>query len=500
MSNPGKSLVVQFRKIGNFVSLTRREVLYAMGAGTITTLVSCGGGNSTASNPPSSGLQPVPSGATTAASVSISSTAAGTIGPAFAGLSYEKGAMAQPLFQSSNNDLVGLFKGLGPSLLRIGGNTVDQTQWNASGAGRTSGEVAPSDIDALAGFLQATGWTVLYGVNLATSTAAAAAAEVAYAAKALGNSLYGIEIGNECDLYGNAGSYFAGNWTLQNFEQRWGQFRTAILTATPSVVITGPASASNVTTWTIPFAQDVGSREIALLTQHYYRGDGQSASSTAAELISPDATLTSELQQLNGAAQQIGIPYRLAETNSFYNSGASGVSNTYASSLWVVDFLSNIALGGGAGANFHGGGNDPYTPIADNDGTVAGVRPEYYGIKLFTLAGQGTLLATMVSAGSLDVTAYTVKSSNGALNLLVVNKDPSATLNLTINCGRSVSSASLLLMTAPALSATTGVTIQGASIQTDGTFMPGNAYALQTNGSTVNCYVNASSAGLISIT
>jgi hypothetical protein len=490
-------------KIRNIVRLTRRDVLYGIGAGTVSTLVGCAGGNSTGSGPgtTSSSSQPIPSGATTAASITISATTVGTIGQAFAGLSYEKSSMSEPLFRSSNTDLIGMFKGLGTSLLRIGGNSVDQTQWNASGTGGTFGEIAPSDIDALAGFLQATGWTVLYGVNLATSTPAAAAAEVAYAAQKLGSSLYAIEIGNECDLYGNAGNYFAGNWTLQDFEQLWGQFRTAILAVSPDVVLTGPASASNITTWTIPFGQDVGSGEIALLTQHYYRGDGENASSTDAELISPDATLVSELQQLNTGAQQIGIPFRLTETNSFSGGGASGVSDSYASSLWAIDHLSNIALGGGVGANFHGGGDSPgYTPIADNNGTVVGARPEYYGIKLFTLAGQGALLETTVSAAGLDVTAYTVKSSNSGLNLLVVNKDPSKTLSLTVNCGQSVSSASLLLMTAPTLDATTGVTIQGASIQQDGTFMPEVAYTLQASGSTVSCYVNALSAGMIAIT
>ncbi len=87
--------------------------------------------------------------------------------------------MAKPFFSPQNSDAIGLFKLIGPSLLRIGGNSVDKTTWMPNGAGRTSGQVAPSDIDALAGFLQATGWQVLYGTNLAQSTPALAAAEIA---------------------------------------------------------------------------------------------------------------------------------------------------------------------------------------------------------------------------------------------------------------------------------------------------------------------------------
>jgi hypothetical protein len=65
------------------------------------------------------------------------------------------------VFSAESADAIGLFKLIGPSLLRIGGNSVDKTTWVPNGAGRTSGQVSPSDIDALAGFLKATGWQVL---------------------------------------------------------------------------------------------------------------------------------------------------------------------------------------------------------------------------------------------------------------------------------------------------------------------------------------------------
>ena len=55
-----------------------------------------------------------------------------------------------------------------------------------------------------------------------------------------------------------------------------------------------------------------------------------------------------------------------------------------------------------------------YTPIADSGGAVVEARPEYYGILLFTLAGQGTLYTTSLSGiGSLNITAYAVKTSSG---------------------------------------------------------------------------------------
>jgi len=53
--------------------------------------------------------------------------------------------------------------------------------------------------------------------------------------------------------------------------------------------------------------------------------------------------------------------------------------------------------------------------------------------------------------------------------------------------------------TAPDLVATAGVTIQGASVNVDGTFSPSTAYTLTANSSQLTCYVPALSAVLIQV-
>ena len=480
-------------------------------------LPGCGGTSSPAATTPTTPVsatnpQPVPSGPLSTATITVSATAAGTIGPAFAGLSYEKSALYEPLFTASNANLIALFKRLGTSVLRVGGNSVDRNVWTANGAGQIAGQIAPGDVTALAAFVKATGWQVLYGINLGgaatgATTPALAAAEVAYAVSAFGSSLLGIEIGNECDLYGNTGNYFAGNWSLSQFETLWAQYRSAILASSPNVAITGPASASSESSWTVPFGKAVTKSEITLLTQHYYRANGQLATSTVQYLVTPDTSLLSDLATLQTGAQAIGIPYRMSECNSYYNGGADGVSDAYASSLWVIDYLFNLAQNGAAGANFHGGGNGTgYTPIADSSGVVVGARPEYYGMLFFTLAGAGQLYQTTVAAGSLNVTAYAVKSSSGGLNLVIVNKDSTQNLNVNMTLPTTVTTATLLAMTqltagasGPNLSATSGVAIQGASVSVDGTFSPGTAYTLTAGSTLVSCYVPALSAVLVQV-
>jgi alpha-L-arabinofuranosidase len=203
---------------------------------------------------------------------------------------------------------------------------------------------------------------------------------------------------------------------------------------------------------------------------------------------------------MKAGAASIGVPFRYTEANSFWDGGAIGVSNSYASSLWVIDFLFNIAQGGGTGVNLTGGGNTGgYTPIADIDGAVVEARPEYYGTLLFTLAGQGTLFETAVSASGLDVSAYAVECPDGGLNVIVVNKDATHNLQLAIECGRAVRSAELMVMTGPSLAATNGVAIQGAMVAQDGSFAPGAPYSATASDDTVSCYLGALSAALIQI-
>ena len=495
--------------------LNRRQVLHGVLALAGSSLLpGCGSSSSnSSSNPSNPTVQPKPSGSVTDATLTVTTTTRGSIGPAFAGLSYEKSQLYGRLFTSSNSDLIGLFKRIGPSVLRIGGNTVDENVWTPTGPGQTAGQIAPSDVDAVAGFVKAAGWQCLYGINLGGSATGAtnptlAAEEVAYAAQQFGSSLLGIEIGNEPDLYGGSGHYYAGNWSLSQFITLWKQFRTAILATTPTVPITGPADAGSVSTWTVPFGETVTKSEITLLTQHYYRANGQSPSSTVQYLVTPDTNLINNLIALEAGAQQIGVPYRMAECNSFYNGGAPNVSDSYASALWVIDYLFDCALYGSIGVNFHGGGSGPgYTPIASSGSTVIEARPEYYGILLFTLAAQGTLYTTQLSVGSLNVTAYAVKTASGGLNLVIVNKDSSQNLLLTTTLPQSATSATLLEMTqftlgttSPSLSATSDVTIQGASVGADGSFSPNVAYILTPNGMQVQCYVPLLSAVLIQVT
>jgi hypothetical protein len=478
--------------------LSRRRLLH--GAASLAAFSLLPGCGYTSNVPSGNGPQPPPA-PFVQGSLTLMATSVGVIPPRFMGLSYEKLAMTYGYFHPSNHNLIALLRRLGAGVLRLGGGSVDELLWTRNGTG-SHAQITSADIKALAGFLESTGWQCLYGVNLATSTPALAAEEVAVAVSALGANLLGIELGNEPDEYGVPGKFFAGNWTFPDFLDLWNSFRSAILQVAPNVPLTGPATGggNHITNWTLPFGQTVTASELVLLTQHYYRASAANATSTASFLISPDSQLTGDLAILNAGARQLGIPYRMSECNSLSHGGAPGVSDSYASSLWVIDFLFDTALGGASGVNMHGGGNSYYTPISDDSGAVIEARPEYYGLLLFTLAGPGSLLQTKLSAGDVDATAYAVRTANGGLNLIVVNKDTLQTLTLTIETNQSIQMATQLTMTGPNLAAISGVTIQGATVNSDGSFAPAIAGTLTSAGTQTTCDIPALCAVLISIT
>jgi hypothetical protein len=382
-------------------------------------------------------------------------------------------------------------------VLRVGGNSVDKTTWSPGGAGGTTGAIAKPDVDRLAAFAKATGWKVIYGVRFAGSTPATAADEAGYAASALGSQLAGFEIGNEPDLYASNGLE-PTTFTYADFRSAWESYAAAILAKAPGSALTGPAASYSFAKWTIPFAADEASR-LSLLTQHWYRANGKDPASTIDLLLSPDPTLATELHAIAdaAAANHIVGGFRFAETNSFYNGGAPGISDGFGTALWVLDYLFTHARYGSRGVNLHGGNNGPgYTPIADAAGAVVGPRPEYYGLSLFARATPGDMVQATTSTTDPSLRAYAVTTPAGATNVIVVNASRTTAFAATIDLGVAPASAESLVLTAPSLDATTGITLGGVTLGPDGSGSPA-ATAVAVSGTKIMLSVPASSATLV---
>src|SRR5437763_1801236 len=290
-----------------------------------------------------------------AVTITVHAAASGQVGSGFAGFSYEKDRVGAGVFDTRDTNLVKLFQRLGPSVLRLGGNLVDKVNWHATGKGGSAKEIAPADVTKLAGFLKATGWKAIYGINLKTNTPANAASEAQFAAKALGGGLLAFEIGNEPNFYRTEATY----------ETSFNSYVTAIRAKVPGAAFDGPGTASK-TAWLQPFASH---EKVAILSMHTYVGTNSGAT-IAAMLAStqPGGRLPGEWTALQKAKQAHSVPvWRMTEANSFFHGGAAGVSDVQAAALWTLDFLYGTAAHDGSGVNFHGGTSSQfplhYSPI-----------------------------------------------------------------------------------------------------------------------------------------
>ena len=444
-----------------------REMLkVASGLGLTGLGVASCGGNS---------VSQMPLASLAVASVVLNTTKKGALlDSRFAGLSYEKSKLHSGLFSGRNTAMIKLLTLLGPSVLRIGGNSVDTSSW--MGAIPDLTPIQKSDVDALADFAKASGWSVIYGINMANNTTANLVDEARYATAKLGDTLLGFEIGNEPDLYTLYDTKRFTEKAYIGFSTAWQTMAAALREELSLAILTGPATAYNLDTYTVPFVKQHSSK-IAMLTHHYYRGDGKSDASTMDTLLRPDTALQGNLHKLAGAAQGLSMGFRIGECNSFYDGGAPGVSNAYGTALWALDFIFTCALAQCSGVNFHGGGSTSYSPITDNGkGEVTSVRPLFYGMAMFAQLAQGTkgyaVPATVTLDQSMNFTAYGVVGDAGTNNVLLINKDALTTVATTVTVDISIGSMQMLALTGPCLMSTDGILLAGVHIASDGTWSP----------------------------
>ena len=473
-------------------------------------------GGDSAWGTPVSGSPPF-SGPTVTGTVTVEpSTSVGTIGSGFAGFSFEKTHLSNSTFVGMNAALIELFKLLGPTVARIGADDVDKCTWvptapAGGGAPPYSRSIGTADVDGLAAFAKATGARIIYGLDYSSNNPSNSAAEAAYAQNALGANLYGFEIGNEINRY--------GTWP-GTLKSQYDSIANAVLTAAPGAKLVGPAAGGgDALSLTTPFAADEASKNLVLLTQHYYAGtagklpDAQDYVSILLNLnqSTSQTGYVGTVQTTNTAAVSNRIPdgYRVGECNTLAGHGQDGISNALISALWGLDFMFTTAEHGASGVNFHGGetgmdGSAPfyYSPIEETNGVVTAANPLFYGMLLFSLAGTGDELATTAVAGNLTFNTYALARTDGALSVVLSNKDTSEGVKATVNVGRSVTSASAIYLQGPApasLTSMTGITLAGAGISAAGAWNRQPPYALASSGNTFSVMVPPASAALVRV-
>jgi hypothetical protein len=266
----------------------------------------------------------------------------------------------------------------------------------------------------------------------------------------------------------------------------------------PRVPFAGPDIATSAIDWMEGFARDEGP-DIALLTAHHYI-TGQANPATSIELmLQEEKKYQPTLAKFQAIAQSAHVPWRMCETQSFSGGGRAGVSDTFASALWALDYLFVLAGYGCSGVNMETGVNhlgviSKYTPINDDLAGHYSPAPEYYGLLAFAHAAKGEQIAIAANTGGINLTAYATRQSRSDTILTVINKDMTrdATVEIT---GIAPKQASVMRLTA--LAATSGASFGGASVAADGTWPGATSAAVKIAGGKALLDVPARSAALV---
>ncbi len=401
----------------------------------------------------------------------------GAIPPDFMGLGYEISSVADGPLSAQNGRYVNLVRRLSQrGVIRIGGNTSDYSSFatNGSAVSAPKGTVVNEEnLRALGTFLDATGWNLIWGLNLGSGTLENAAAEARAVAAIAKDKLLAFEIGNEPDLFGHGAAHRPRTYGYEDYLREYRTYKAAIRRELPNAPFAGPDAAS-ATDWVTRFASDEGN-DLKLLTHHYYR-ECASPTSTLERLLHPDPKLTPELEKLKAASVASGVPYRICETNSLCGGGKPGVSDTFGAALWALDFMLSLAWAGAAGVNIETGMNQLgwiswYSPIGDDRHGAYSSKPEYYAMLAFAQAIRGQRLALDLENGGVNLTAYATGDETG-MRVAVVNKDAAANARVTVMCGRQMRRGNLIRLTGPSLESKGGVELSGATARADGEWHP----------------------------
>jgi hypothetical protein len=419
----------------------------------------------------------------------------------FSGLGFEA-ALLRPengtrYFRPDNRPLINLFHTLGIKSLRVGGNTSDRDVRQLP---------SNADLDSLFAFSQAAGLKVIYCLRLHDGDPASDVQTVKYIMDHYGQQIDCFSIGQEPSAYPvektearpNLDRMGTANekYSYALYRESWKKFADVIIAAAPNVKFCGP-SVHNNGEWARRFMEDFGhSDHVVLITEHLYPGGAGGKVPTPE--MGRDRMLSDEAWGSNSfprvyqrlyesfvpMALSNGLPYRLEEVNNYFNGGATNVSNTFASSLWGLDFMYWWAEHQAAGLNFHTGDRvaagysllpSKYTAFySTTNGYV--VRPLGYGIKAFDLGCHGRFVPMTVSGSSnLNLSTYAVLGHDKNLYVTLINKEHgddgrAATVMLAPGTNFTQGEIVSLIQSVGDVAATSGITLGGSGIESDGSW------------------------------
>lgn len=413
-------------------------------------------------------------------------------------------------------NLAALLKTSGPGVVRIGGDSSDDTFWTSTNEQAPTWAkvtIGPQSFEHLDAVLKDSGWKAIIGLDFKHFDPKRAADEAQIAKRILGPRLKAVGIGNEPNIYYD---------DVDKFLSDYDAYLTAIKAAVPDLPVIGPETSTSANSRKLLdsfVAKYAGKGPVAALSHHRYSQtacDGKKPNLD--QLLSGAGYSTDKkgAEDLVGIAKKSGLPVFLDETNSVSCEGQSGVSDVYGSALWAVGYGLSAASAGVDGVYFHGsldrcGGSKPaykdYTALcADSKKSLASGQfrgqPIYYGLSFLGRLGAGNFVAVdNPNWQTFRVFAVRDKTKLTIAILNVANpRDAGVTrAHISVDGHHSRVSAVRLTNDEKKLTAKKGTRLGAKSLAESGTLNGLQTEAVRYDGSAIDIDVDSASAVLVTL-
>jgi hypothetical protein len=185
------------------------------------------------------------------------------------------------------------------------------------------------------------------------------------------------------------------------------------------------------------------------------------------------------LRDYASVARASGLPFRLDEANTVSCGGRNGVSNTFASALWAVDFIARAMASGLAGINLQGnpGNCRGYSPVCAATtrrlaAGAVGAQPEWYALLLTKALIGARPLRMSATSSRPNVDVMALLGPHRRLRVVIVDDQPPGTgpLSVELRVGSRFGAARSLPLTAASPRATKGVLLGGRAVAPAGSW------------------------------
>ncbi|KAJ6545101.1 glycoside hydrolase family 79 protein [Mycena vulgaris] len=279
----------------------------------------------------------------------------------------------------------------------------------------------------------------------------------------LGDKLIGFQVGNEPDQY-PLHDHRPKTYGPADFSNEFG-IVDAALRADPKVSVVdgkliGPSLSGQwqpQEIWDVDFIPN-HQKSLAALSMSFYPANNCAkvfGGANATNVIDPQTIFPSYLDHTAGQkiaaaylssttlAQTFNLGFLMMETNTASCGGFPGVSNSFGSALWALDYGLQLAYSNFTTALLHVGGQgvyyNPFTPPPTNQSTFRSwsIGPIYYSVlavaETFGTSNQSRIIDLQLNGGNIYTPGYAIYDGGVLARLALFNfvTDPTGTAAYT---------------------------------------------------------------------